>query len=75
MSNAIRLNEKCIGEFYTQPYYNSLLSGREKIERMDEPEVCREYNTDSKQEILDILKNEIRLCEKKVEEGEIRLNL
>ncbi|KAA6342906.1 hypothetical protein EZS27_009366 [termite gut metagenome] len=62
-------------KFYTQPYYNSLLSDRERIEQMNEPEVCREYNTDSKQEILEIIEDEIKLCEKKVEEGETRLNL
>jgi hypothetical protein len=61
--------------FYNQSYYNSLLSDRAKVRRMKETEVCKEYNTDSKQEILGIIEDEIRLCEKKVGEGEIRLNL
>jgi hypothetical protein len=54
-----------VDRFYTQQYYNALLSDRAKIEASGEPEVCREYNTDSKQDILDMIEDEIRVCQKK----------
>lgn len=44
-----------------------LYDERENIERLDEETVCRAYNADSKDEILQITEEEIRYYEEKLE--------
>ncbi|KAA6323014.1 hypothetical protein EZS27_027500 [termite gut metagenome] len=61
--------------YYTQAHYNEMLIEHETVSQMNENDVRRSYNADSKQDIIDIIEDEIRIYERLANEGEIRLTI
>lgn len=52
--------------FYTQRYYNGLLTDLEFVNTHNEVEVCKKFNADSKADFLEVLMAEIVLTEEEL---------